>query len=95
MAFLSLMSQMEFSDAELFLKGEDPDANGKMDPNVCYDSGRMTAMHMAALNDDVEGIQLLLKYGADKEFKSEDGQTALDMAKAQNSKRVIALLMAE
>ncbi|KAF2175157.1 ankyrin [Zopfia rhizophila CBS 207.26] len=95
MTFLSLMSQMDFSDAELFLKGEDPDANGKMDPNVCYSSGRMTAMHMAALNDDVEGIQLLLKYGADKEFKSEDGQTALDMAKAENSKRVIALLMAE
>ena len=84
------MSQMEFADAELFLKGEDPDANGKMDPNVCNNSGRMTAMHMAALNDDVEGIQLLLKYGADKELKSEDGQTALDMAKAQNSKKVIA-----
>lgn len=95
MAFLSLMSQMEYSDAELFLRGENPDATGKMDPDVCYKSGRMTAMHMAALNDDVEGIQLLLKYGADKDFKSEDGHTALDMAKAENSKRVIALLMAE
>ena len=89
------MSQMEFSDAELFLKGEDPGANGRLDPNVCYDRGRMTAMHMAALNDDVEGIQLLLKYGADKDFKSEESETALDMAKAQNSKRVIALLTGE
>jgi hypothetical protein len=93
--FLWLMSQMEFDEAELFLKGEDPGANGKLDPNVCYSAGRMTSMHMAALNDDVEGVQLLLKYGADKEFKSEDGETALDMAKADDSKRVIALLMAE
>lgn len=95
MTFLSLMSQMEFSDAELFLKGEDPDATGKLDPNVCYDSGGITAMHMAALNDDVEGIRLLLRYGADKDLESEDGQTALDMAKAQNSTRAIALLTAE
>lgn len=83
---------MEFSDAELFLKGEDPDAGGKLDPNVCYDGGGVTALHMAALNDDVEGIQLLLKYGADKDFKSEDGQTALDMAREAHSERAIALL---
>ncbi len=50
---------------------------------------------MAALNYDFEGIQLLMKYGADKDFKLEDGQTALDMAKEQNAKRVIALLTAE
>ena len=89
------MSMMQFPDAELFLKGEDAGAKEKMDPNVCYKMGRMTAMHMAALNDDIEGIRLLLKYGADKEFKSDDGQTALDMAREQNSKRVIALLTAE
>ena len=92
MNFLSLMSQMEFSDAELFLKGEDPDAGGKLNPNVCYDSGGVTALHMAALNDDMEGIQLLLKYGADKDFKAENGQTALDMAREANSERAIALL---
>lgn len=95
MAFLSLMSQMEFAEAELYLRGEDPGAKTKMDPNVCYDTGRMTAMHMAALNDDVEGIQLLLKYGADKEFKSEAGETALDMAKSQNANKVIAFLTEE
>jgi ankyrin repeat protein len=90
------MAQMDFSAAELFLKGEDPDANGrKMSPNVCYEWGSMTALHMAALNDDIEGVRLLLKYGADKEFKSDEGQTALDMAKEQNSKGVIALLIDE
>ena len=94
--FLGLMAQMDFEDAELFLNGEDPDANGsKMDPNVCYETGRMTAIHMAALNDDVEGVQLLLKYGADKDFKSEDGQTALDMARQLNAKNVVTLLAAQ
>lgn len=93
--FLSLMSQMEFEEAELYLKGEDLDANGKLDPDVSYNGGGMTAMHMAALNDDVEGIQLLLKYGANKDLKLEDGQAALDMAKEVNAKKVIALLTAE
>jgi hypothetical protein len=45
------------------------------------------------MNDHVEGDQLLLRYGAD--FKSEDGQMALDMAKAEGPKQVIALLSAE
>ena len=91
--FLSLMAQGDYEDAELFLKGEDPESNGrKLDPNSFYDLGRMTTMHMAALNDDVKGIQLLLDYGADKNFKDEDGQTALDLAKDQNAKNAIALL---
>ncbi|OAL43207.1 hypothetical protein IQ07DRAFT_300507 [Pyrenochaeta sp. DS3sAY3a] len=55
----------------------------------------MTAMHMAALSDDVEGIQLLLKYGASKDLKSGEGQTALDIAKEANAKKLIALLTAE
>ena len=91
--FLSLMSQMEFKPAELFLKGEYEGFEGKgIDPNVCYEGGKMTAMHMAALNDDVEGVKLLLQYGADKNFKAEDGQTALDMAKGQWYDRIVALL---
>ncbi|KAJ8516496.1 hypothetical protein ONZ45_g6196 [Pleurotus djamor] len=92
MTFLSLMAQGDLDDAEKFLKGEDPGATKKMDPNVCYESGGMTAMHMAALNDDVEGVQLLLRYGADKEQKSEDGHTALDLAEDVDAKRVTSLL---
>jgi ankyrin repeat protein len=49
-------------------------------------------MHMAALNDDVDGMVLLLKYGANKQSKSEDGHTTLDMARKEGSKMVIALL---
>ena len=51
--FLGLMSQGDFVDAEILLKGEDQGADGsKMDPDVVYEAGRMTAMHMAALNDE-------------------------------------------
>jgi len=53
------MAQMEFSDAELVFKGEDPGASGEMDPNVCYDGSGLAALHMVAWNDGVEGIQLL------------------------------------
>ena len=93
--FLTSMAFMNFSKAEPLLKGEDPDGKGKVDPNACYPRSRVTAMHMAAGNDDVEGVRLLLKYGADKEFKSSDGQTALDIAKQRDAKKVIALLTAE
>ena len=91
--FLSLMAHMDFDEAELFLKGEDEGSNGvKLSPDVTYDAGKMTAMHMAALNDDVRGIELLLKYGASKDLQAEDGETALDLARSQNAEAVIALL---
>lgn len=92
-SFLGLMSQMDFEDAESMLKGEDDLGNGQpLDPNVTYETGGTTAMHMAALNDDTEGVRLLLKYGADKDVKDEDGKTALDMAKDVDAKAVITLL---
>jgi len=73
MVFLSLMSQIKFLNAKLFFKGEDLDANGKMDFNIYYNSSKIIAMYIAVLNNNIKGIQLLLKYGADKEFKLEDG----------------------
>ncbi len=91
--FLSLMAQMDFEDAEKFLKGEDGMGDGPLSPDVPYDFGGQTAMHMAAYNDDLEGVQLLLRYGADKGRKDEEGQTALDCAKAADAKRVVALLV--
>jgi ankyrin repeat protein len=90
------MAQMDFFNAELFLKGEDPDNNGKQtDPNVCYEGTRMTALHIAALNDDIKSARLLLKYSADREFKSEEGQMALGMAMERNLKRAVAMLTEE
>ena len=90
--FLSLMSQMEFEEAENFLNGEDGMGHGPLSPNVTYEVGGQTAMHMAAYNDDIEGTQLLLRYAADKDVKDENGQTALDCAKDVDAQGVIALL---
>ena len=92
-AFLSLMSQMEFSEAEKMLKGEDELGNGqRLSPDVTYETGQTTAMHMAALNDDIEGVELLLRYGADPLLKDESGQTALQMARDQDARKVIPVL---
>ena len=90
--FLSLMAQMDFDDAEKFLKGEDGPGVSKLSPDVTYPTGGQTAMHMAALNNDVKGVQLLLRYGADKEARDDDGQTALDMAKDVGAKELFTLL---
>lgn len=86
------MAQMDFGDAEKFLVGEDGMGHGALSPNVLYEHGGQTAMHMAAYNDDSEGVQLLLRYGADKNIKDEGGQTALDCAKVADAKSVVALL---
>lgn len=90
--FLSLMAQMDFDEAEKFLKGEDGLGTGKLSPDVTYSSGGQTALHMAALNNDLEGVRLLLRYGASKGIKDEDGQTALDLAKLVEAKDLFALL---
>ena len=91
--FLSLMSQLEFDEAEKMLKGEDDLGNGeRLSPDVTYEGGQTTAMHMAALNDDIEGVELLLRYGADPLLEDESGQTALQMARDQDARKVIPLL---
>ena len=90
--FLSLMAQVEFAEAEKFLKGEDGMGEGKLDPNVGYSVGGQTALHMAAVNNDVEGVTLLLRYGADKEMKDDEGWTALRYAQDGDAREVIDLL---
>ncbi|KAL6715377.1 hypothetical protein ACLMJK_007643 [Lecanora helva] len=87
------MACMEFGEAEKFLKGEDGLGGGlPLSPNVTYETGGQTALHMAALNNDVEGAQLLLRYHVDKEIKDDDGNTALDGAKMVDAKDMIRLL---
>lgn len=49
-------------------------------------------MHMAALNNDTEGVQLLLCYHTDKNFKDDDGMTSLKMARSVDTQAVITLL---
>ena len=75
------------------LKGEDNLGNGqRLSPDVTYGAGQTTAMHMAALNDDNEGVELLLRYGADPLLEDESGQTALQMARDQDAQKVIPVL---
>ena len=90
--FLSLMAQMDFTEAKTFLDGEDGMGEGKLSPDVRYETGGQTAMHMAAYNNDVEGVELLLRYGADKRIRDESGQTALDCAREVEAGDVVALL---
>ena len=52
----------------------------------------MTALHFAALDDNVEGIRLLLRYGAERRLVSERGETALDMARRVGAMNAVALL---
>lgn len=95
--FLALMAQMDFREAEVFLRGEDADADdegggsGPLNPDVMSPEG-FAALHVSALNDDVEGVKLLLEYGADKGLVTGDGMTALDLARSQGAERVVALL---
>ena len=84
---------MDFDEAEKMLKGEDELGNGeRLSPDVTYETGQTTALHMAALNDDVEGVELLLRYGADPLLKDESEQTALQMARDADARKVIPLL---
>lgn len=91
--FLSLISQMEFEDAEAFLKGEDEGFEGcPLDPDVPYSTGGTTALQMAALNNDTEGTRLLLRYQAQVDKQDDDGETALSLARKAGAEDVVALL---
>ena len=54
-----------------------------------------TALHEAAMADDAESIQLLLKAGADLNAKNREGKTALQVAKGGTGYAIRAVLLAE
>ncbi|KAG6817918.1 hypothetical protein H0H87_012386 [Tephrocybe sp. NHM501043] len=84
-ALLSFCQFGELEDAERLLKDEGAD------PNAAYPDG-MTGLHMAALNNAVEWASLLLRYGANKDLKNDQGQTALDYAKSADAGAIVELL---
>jgi ankyrin repeat protein len=61
------------------------------DPNVRQNGG-FTPLHAAAHRDEVEIARALLAHGADRELAADDGKTAADIAQADGSARVAALL---
>lgn len=76
---------------KLFLsKGVDINARSQRifrhGPDGAAMPSRWTALHIAALLGNVEEVALLLKYGADKSMKDEDGKTPLDLAEMKSKR---------
>ena len=69
----------------LLARGGSPDGDGE---NIF----RIRPLHAAAHRDDVELARVLLAHGADPARTTDDGRTAKDIATADGSSRVAALL---
>lgn len=65
------------------------DHGGK--PNVMQQND-VTPLHEAAHNNVPDIVRVLLKAGADRDFKTKDGKTAMDYAVEINSQEIIDLL---
>lgn len=91
-AFMYNMSCMKHDLAELYISGRDSFSHRPVNPNLCLDPDRIGALHKAALRNDVNGVRLLLQYGADSRIKIWKGSTALDLAKAADAHDVRRLL---
>lgn len=91
-AFLTLIQLRDFEEAERLLLGSDDGEGGRVDVNACFEGGQTTALHMAAMNDDVDALRLLLSHGADKERRNEDRLTALDLAESVGAVRAQSYL---
>ncbi|KZP28077.1 hypothetical protein FIBSPDRAFT_274259 [Athelia psychrophila] len=74
-ALLSLCQFGDYEAAEELLQED-------VDPNSAHSDG-MSGLHMAALNDSEEWASLLVRYGADKNRKTDTGQTAYEFAQTQ------------
>ena len=59
---------------------------------MTYEYDKQTVMHMTVYNDDIEDIQLLLRYEVNKSIKNESDQTVLDCVTEIKVKNVIVLL---
>ncbi|MGE5375044.1 MAG: ankyrin repeat domain-containing protein [Bacteroidota bacterium] len=61
------------------------------EPNV-REQGGFTPLHVAAQNDDLETVRILLLGGADLALKNDEGKTALDLAMDAGHEKSAALL---
>ncbi len=51
-----------------------------------------TALHDAVWQNNIETTKVIIDAGANLEIKSNDGQTALDLAKSKGRKQIVALI---
>jgi ankyrin repeat protein len=63
------------------------------DPNAKAQSGS-TPLHTVAFTGDRASLDLLLKHGADRAIKNNDGKTAADIARERGNQEVADLLAA-
>lgn len=63
--------------------------------NECQDCSGETALTLAAQSGYIDVVELLLRSGVDTTHQTDDGLTALDLAKQANHSRVVQLLQAE
>ncbi|KAK4695744.1 hypothetical protein P7C70_g8495, partial [Phenoliferia sp. Uapishka_3] len=93
--FFALVSQGDYEEAELFLRGDQEGGDGeKVDVNAVGDGeGQLTALHVAAFAGSVEGVKLLLKYGARCDVRAKDGATPVDCARIVGAHDVVNILL--
>ncbi|KAK4160737.1 hypothetical protein QBC43DRAFT_112060 [Cladorrhinum sp. PSN259] len=86
--------RLEIARMLLENNGADPNGNTQIYRGWCYspsDLG-MAPIHIAAGTGDVEMVELLLEFGADKDKKDGYGRTAMDLAKAKGERAVVNVL---
>ena len=64
----------------------------KYGANVNYTSNGGTALHYAAANNNIEAVQLILKYFPDTRLTDEDGETARDVADFYGNDEIVDLI---
>tara|TARA_B100000287_G_scaffold419642_1_gene458113 strand:+ start:454 stop:1350 length:897 start_codon:yes stop_codon:yes gene_type:complete len=64
----------------------------KYGANVNYTSNGGTALHYAAANNNIEAVQLILKYFPDTRLTDEDGETARDVAEDYGYDEIVDLI---
>ena len=51
-----------------------------------------TVLHLAALNNSTDAIQVLLEYGASTTIEDDLGRTPIDVAREENHEEAVLLL---
>ncbi|KAM0749077.1 hypothetical protein T439DRAFT_349155 [Meredithblackwellia eburnea MCA 4105] len=90
------VEEEENGEAEDEDEGDEEDDEGPLQPvdvNSVTSDGGLTALHLAAFNDDVEAVEMLLRHGARTNIRgAKDGATALEIALQRGAMNAAKLL---